>query len=42
MNGKGWYIFVEAALVLIHELVSWLQNSEGSKTSKKRKDVPKS
>ena len=42
MNGKSWYVFVQAALMLIHELVSWLQNSPETQTSKKRKDVPKS
>ena len=42
MNGKSWYIFAEAAIVLVYQLVSWLQNSKGSQTSTKRKDVPKS
>ncbi len=42
MNGKSWYIFAEAAIVLVYQLISWLQNSPETKTSKKRKDVPKS
>jgi hypothetical protein len=42
MTRKGVQILIEAMLVLIDEVFSWISRAKGSQSGEKENDVPKS